>query len=101
MQLGAAGAVNVVGNVLPREVHELVLAAAPGGDSVRAAALVERILPVAQALFLESNPAPLKHALAWLGRCTSELRLPMVPLEPATAGRLEAALADAGLPRKG
>jgi 4-hydroxy-tetrahydrodipicolinate synthase len=90
MGLGAAGIVGVVNNVVPRPVAELVRAAAPGGDTARAADLVEQIAPLVRDLFLESNPGPVKAALAMLGRCSDELRLPLAPLTEANRRKLEA-----------
>jgi 4-hydroxy-tetrahydrodipicolinate synthase len=92
MQNGAVGAVGVVNNVAPKEFAELVRAAAPGGDSVRAAGLVEKLAPLIRDLFIESNPGPVKAALAMLGRCSDELRLPLAGLEPENRRRLEATL---------
>jgi len=89
---GAVGIVGVVNNVAPVEVSELVRVSVPGGDSVRAAALVERLAPLVRDLFIESNPGPVKAALAWLGRCREEVRLPLATLEPGNRSRLEATL---------
>lgn len=96
MQWGASGAVSVVGNLRPRRVAELLRCAAPeadGGDSERAAALVEELSPLVRALGLETNPTPLKHALAHLGRATGEVRLPLVSVDELTAREVETALA--------
>ena len=92
MALGAVGVIGVVNNIAPRAVADLVRAAAPGGDSVRAAGLVEQIAPLVRDLFLESNPGPVKAALSMLGRCSDELRLPLAPMQPENARRLEATL---------
>ena len=78
---GAVGAVNVVGNVLPEQVAELVVAAAPGGDAVRAQELTAYLAPLVKALFIETNPVPVKAALAWLGRGGAGVREPLAPLE--------------------
>jgi 4-hydroxy-tetrahydrodipicolinate synthase len=88
--------IGVIGNVAPGPVRELTRAAAPGGDTGRAAALVERLAPLTQALFLETNPAPLKAALAALGLCGGELRLPMVSVTEETRKTLAEALRFAG-----
>jgi 4-hydroxy-tetrahydrodipicolinate synthase len=91
LQLGARGVIGVVANVVPETVRELVhdLLA---GDVARAPARIERLAPLITALFLEPNPAPLKAALAHLGLCAGELRLPLVPVEAGTRQALEAAL---------
>ena len=90
MGLGAVGVIGVVNNVVPRQVAALVRAAAPGGDSARAANLVEEIAPLVRDLFLESNPGPVKAALAMLGRCRDELRLPLATLSEPNRKKLEA-----------
>ena len=96
LQLGARGVVGVMANVVPRPVSELVHELL-AGDTGRAPARVERLTPLMRALFLETNPAPLKAALEMLGLCSGELRLPLVPIEPATRVQLERALAVAGV----
>jgi 4-hydroxy-tetrahydrodipicolinate synthase len=50
-----------------------------------------------QALFIEVNPIPVKTALALMGRCREELRLPLTPMQPANRSRLEAVLREHGL----
>jgi len=95
--LGARGVIGVAGNVVPALVAELVECCRPGGDRQGAAALTESLGPLLDALFLEASPAPVKAALALLGLCGSDLRSPLVPIEPATQRRLERALAGCGL----
>jgi 4-hydroxy-tetrahydrodipicolinate synthase len=92
MGLGAVGVIGVVNNVVPRQVAELVRAALPGGDSVRAARLVEEIAPLCRDLFLESNPVPVKTALALMHKLREDVRLPLAPMEFDTRARLEATL---------
>jgi 4-hydroxy-tetrahydrodipicolinate synthase len=93
--LGADGAVSVVSNEAPRLFCELVEEALSGGR--RAAELHARLFPLMRANFCESNPIPVKWALSRLGLAENRLRLPLTPLAPALAGRLESALAQAGL----
>jgi len=97
MQFGARGAINVVGNLVPNEVAELVRCARPGDDSNRAAALKEELAPLVRDLFIEVNPVPLKTALASLRRCPSEVRAPLAPLEDASWTTLEATLRARGV----
>ncbi len=92
---GAVGLVSVAGNVAPRGMADLV-AHALAGRREDALALQRRLLPLMDALFLESNPIPLKAALRLLGLAGGALRLPLAPAEPATVARLEAALEAAG-----
>jgi 4-hydroxy-tetrahydrodipicolinate synthase len=92
MSLGAVGVIGVLNNIVPAEVAELVRCASPGGDSVRAAALVEFCAPLVRDLFIESNPVPVKTALALMKRCSAEVRLPLAPLEAASLERLQRTL---------
>jgi 4-hydroxy-tetrahydrodipicolinate synthase len=92
MSLGAVGVIGVLNNVVPAEVAELVRCSVPGGDSVRAAALVEFCAPLVRDLFIESNPVPVKTALAWMNLCSDDVRPPLAPLEPANLERLRATL---------
>lgn len=94
---GAQGSVSVVGNLLPAEVAELVRAARPAGDRARAQVLWETIAPLTRGLFVETNPVPLKSALARLGRCLEDVRPPLAPLEPRSRELLEQALRASGL----
>jgi 4-hydroxy-tetrahydrodipicolinate synthase len=91
--LGACGLVSVLGNARPRETKSLVdLALA--GKREEAAALHAHLLPLMDALFLESNPIPLKAALQHVGICSDALRLPLVPATAATRARLAEVLAE-------
>ncbi len=91
MAVGAVGLVSVLGNVLPRETSAMVAAARQGngGEALR---LHQQLLPLMDALFLESNPIPLKAALNLLGLCGEGLRLPLVAASLATRTRLAEAL---------
>lgn len=90
LAVGATGLVSVLGNALPRATARLVAAGRSGGPD--AAALNARLLPLMDALFLESNPIPLKALLQDLGICGDALRLPLVPASAATRQALRAAL---------
>lgn len=88
---GARGLVSVVANVVP----DLTLAmtrAACSGDGGRAQGLLHRLMPLAHALFLESNPIPLKAALELIGLAGAHVRLPLTPAQPATVAALRDAL---------
>ncbi len=94
--LGAEGLVSVVSNEAPAEMAELI-AAARDSDLERARLLHFRLLPLMRANFAESNPVPVKTALALLGRCAGRLRLPLGPPSAETSERLRRALDVAGL----
>jgi len=100
MALGAVGVIGVVNNVVPSETAELVRAAVPkGGDSVRAAELVEFLAPLCRDLFLESNPVPVKAALGMMRLCGDEVRLPLAPLSAENRAQLEQTLRERKLLR--
>ena len=95
IELGALGVIGVLNNVVPEKVSELVRLALPGQKgkgSVRAALIVEELAPLVRDLFIESNPVPVKTALALMRRCRDEVRLPLAPLEAANRATLEATL---------
>jgi 4-hydroxy-tetrahydrodipicolinate synthase len=96
MLLGGHGNVSVTANVAPRLMHELCMAALKG-DAQRAAQLHLRLLPLHQQLFCEPSPAPVKWALAQMGRCTPGVRLPLVPLTAAGQTSVKRALQDSAL----
>jgi 4-hydroxy-tetrahydrodipicolinate synthase len=80
MALGGKGAISVASNVAPGAVAAMV-SAANSGDFERARELHYDLLPLFRALFVETNPIPVKSAASLLGLCSDEMRLPMVPLE--------------------
>jgi 4-hydroxy-tetrahydrodipicolinate synthase len=96
MLLGGAGNVSVTANVAPKAMHDLCVAAIRGNVTA-ATAIQKKLLPLHRALFLESNPIPVKWAMQRMGLCGPALRLPMVPLDPALHGAVEQALQHAGL----
>ena len=96
MLLGGHGNISVTANVAPRAMADLCRAAM-AGDARRATEIHLRLLALHRQLFAESNPIPVKWALARLGRCGAHLRLPLVDLSEALQAPLEAALAEAGL----
>jgi 4-hydroxy-tetrahydrodipicolinate synthase len=94
MSLGAVGVIGVLNNIVPAQCAELVRCAAPGGDSVRAAELVEYFAPLVRDLFIESSPVPLKTAMALMRMCSDEVRAPLAPLEPHNRDKLVATLRE-------
>jgi len=96
MAVGGRGVISVVANVIPRDVAEMVNAALKG-DFNRARELHLRMYPLMKAMFIETNPIPVKTAMAELGHCTAELRLPLSPMRPPNRERLLTALRSYGL----
>jgi len=93
---GGDGLVSVTSNEAPRLMRDLV-AAGLAGDVAACRALHYRLLPLMDANFLETNPAPVKAGLHLLGLVENVLRLPLVHVTDATRERLAAALAAAGV----
>jgi 4-hydroxy-tetrahydrodipicolinate synthase len=99
LAIGAVGVISVASNVAPREVAELC-DAFRSGRHAEALALHRRLFPLVKALFVETNPAPVKAALALLGKGNGEMRLPLVPPAEASIARVRQELVRFGvLPR--
>ena len=99
LAVGARGVVSVVGNAAPRPLRDM-LTAFEEGRLLDAEGLHLRLLPLMRALFLESNPGPVKSLLADMGLAANELRLPLVPVEPATARAVREAARKASIALK-
>jgi 4-hydroxy-tetrahydrodipicolinate synthase len=95
MALGGEGIISVISNALPGPVAKLCNAALAGNWS-EARALHHKLTPFTTAAFVESNPIPVKAALAILGRIQNVLRLPLVPLLQQHEERVRAGLVAAG-----
>ncbi|MEP6991255.1 MAG: 4-hydroxy-tetrahydrodipicolinate synthase [bacterium] len=96
LALGGDGLVSVVSNVIPKQMAELVRLGR-AGKLEEARELHMRLLPWMRAAFVESNPMPVKAALAMMKRCENVLRLPLVPLADARGGVVRDALRTAGV----
>jgi len=93
---GGKGAISVAGNLMPREFAELCTALL-AGDLERGRKAMYHLLPLIRAMSLEVNPIPVKTALAMMGRCADEFRLPLVQATAATRAALEPVLRGYGL----
>lgn len=93
---GADGVISVVANQAPRLMSEMVEASL-AGEYDKARDLHYHLLPLMRANFLETNPIPVKAALEMMGRMKARYRLPLVPLSPEVAPKLQEALHQAGL----
>ena len=96
MAIGAKGVVSVVANIIPREVHDMV-AAFLEGSTEKATSLHYHILPLCKAMFIETNPIPLKTSMKALRRLNGELRLPLCEMEKENETKLRKALKAYGL----
>ena len=99
MSVGAQGVISVASNIIPRQVCQIVRAAA-AGDFARARRLHERYHSLFRDLFIETNPIPIKAALAMTGKIQEEYRLPLVPMSPKNREILKATLVRCGVPAK-
>jgi 4-hydroxy-tetrahydrodipicolinate synthase len=96
MAAGGVGVISVIANILPKESADM-LAACRAEDWESARRLHYRMLPLIRALFLESNPIPIKAALAMMGYCQDEMRLPLLPMTESARAKLRAAMQPFGL----
>jgi 4-hydroxy-tetrahydrodipicolinate synthase len=99
MALGAQGVISVASNVFPREVAQMVKAFAKGNVTA-ALRLHEKWHPMFKDLFIESNPGPVKAALAMLGQMDEDLRLPLAPISAKSREQLRATMKRCGLLKK-
>ena len=100
LAIGGTGVISVAANVVPRDTAALVRAFQTGRQA-EALEWHRKLLPLVRALFLETNPIPLKTAMGLLGLCLPELRLPLCEMSEANAARLRTALEEYGLLGKG
>lgn len=98
MAVGAQGVISVASNVIPRQVSQMVSAFA-SGNSRAALKLHQKFYPLFKDLFIETNPVPVKAALAMIGLVQEEYRLPLVPMNPKNRQILHATLKACGVLR--
>jgi 4-hydroxy-tetrahydrodipicolinate synthase len=96
MLCGGHGNISVTANVAPRLMHELCMAAI-AGNIQRAMEIQFKLLPLHKALFVESNPIPVKWAVARMGHSQGALRLPLTPLTEPSQQMLERVMHATGL----
>ncbi len=96
MAHGGHGCISVASNVAPRLCAEFQNACM-AGDYAAALKLQDRLMPLHDVLFVETNPGPVKYAAARLGFCSPEMRLPLCAVSEATRKAVDAALVQVGL----
>ncbi len=96
MAVGGKGVISVAANIVPKEVGKLT-SAMLAGDIATATAQHKKLFKLFKALFIETNPIPVKTALALMGKCREEFRLPMCPMSPANKEKLTAVLKEYNL----
>ena|SRR3990167_9118287 len=96
MKIGCKGCISVVSNIVPKEMVEL-FALGMKKEFTKGEIINKKLLPLIKALFIESNPIPVKHALSSMGKISAELRLPLTAMEEDHLASLKSALKDARL----
>lgn len=99
LAIGGTGVISVAANVVPRDVANLIKIFEMG-DLAKAQALNLKLMPLVRALFIETNPIPVKTAVSMMGYCEPEMRLPMSPIDSNLA-KLREALRAYGISFKG
>lgn len=96
LSIGGLGVISVAANIVPRDVKGLC-ASFLKGDVKKARQLHYKLLPLIKALFIETNPIPIKHAMGILGLCEPDLRLPLCRMSSSNLEKLKSALREYGL----
>lgn len=99
MAHGGVGCISVTSNIAPRLCSDFQNACL-AGDWKKALVLQDKLMPLHDAMFCETNPAPVKYAASLLGLCADGCRLPLAPLTEASRKLVDKALADAGLTKR-
>jgi 4-hydroxy-tetrahydrodipicolinate synthase len=93
MALGGKGVISTVANIAPKAMADLAQACLKG-DWQKGRELQFRLIPLIRAVFIETNPIPSKAALALMGKCSNEMRLPLTPMAEGNVKKLRQAMAD-------
>ncbi|MBQ7871220.1 MAG: 4-hydroxy-tetrahydrodipicolinate synthase [Oscillospiraceae bacterium] len=100
LSVGASGVISVWANIMPREVHDMVVDFMEGRRA-QAAATQLRYLDLINALFMEVNPIPVKEAMNLMGLKAGNFRMPLYPMAPENRAKLAKIMQEAGLPVEG
>ncbi|HOY10864.1 MAG TPA: 4-hydroxy-tetrahydrodipicolinate synthase, partial [Candidatus Omnitrophota bacterium] len=96
LSIGGKGVISVAANIVPQDVAQIITTYADG-QLQKAQAMSYKLLPLVQALFLETNPIPIKTAMGLMGLCSDELRLPLCPMTDSNKDKLKNTLKEFGL----
>lgn len=96
LSMGGVGIISVASNIVPKDVAELVNAFNKG-DKAGTQTINAKLLPLIEALFIETNPIPVKTAASLMGLCSGVMRLPMCEMEEANLAKLKQALKTYGV----
>lgn len=93
MAIGGVGVISVVANIIPRDVADMC-AAFDSGNMKKAQDLYYKMLPLVKAMFIETNPIPVKTAMGLMKLCAPEMRLPMCDMLPENREKLVGAMKE-------
>lgn len=96
LSIGGTGIISVAANIVPKEVATLV-SEFEKGNIKKAQEMHYKLLPLIKAIFIETNPIPIKTAMGLMGMCEPDLRLPMCAMSPENEEKLKKVLKDYGL----
>ena len=96
MELGGAGVISVVANIVPGDVIAMINAF-NAGDKKTANAINAKLEPLVKSMFIETNPVPVKTAMGLLGMCAPDVRLPLCEMDEDNIVKLKSALQNYGL----
>ncbi|MEE0968014.1 MAG: 4-hydroxy-tetrahydrodipicolinate synthase [Clostridia bacterium] len=96
LSLGGSGTISVVSNIIPGEIHEICRSYL-GGNTVQARKLFKKYYSLMRAMFCEVNPIPVKTALALMGLCREEFRLPLCKISDGNRERLKNIMIELGI----
>lgn len=99
LSIGGKGVISVASNIVPRDVSEMI-SSFEKGDIQKARRLHYKLYPLFKALFIETNPAPIKEAMAMMGMIDPEIRLPLVPMKDENKAKLKKVMEEYGLLKK-
>ena len=99
LQIGGVGVISVAANIIPRDVSDLIKAF-ESGNVAKAEQLHNKMLPLVNALFIDTNPIPVKIAMGILKMCSPQLRLPLCEMSDENLAKLKLALKNYGLLKK-
>lgn len=96
LSIGGKGVISVIANIIPREVKKMIVCWEKG-DVACARQVHLQIIPLIKAVFIETNPVPIKTAMGMLGMCSPDVRLPMVPLTSGNKQKLLSIIKEYGV----
>jgi len=96
LAIGGTGIISVVANIIPKDVAAMV-SEFEKGNIDKAQQLHYKMLPLVKAMFIETNPIPVKTAMGLMGLCAPDMRLPMCAMSEENLGKLKLALKEYGL----